>query len=309
MLGADELKKRLSIKALDRRLTNSGDPEFNRDEFDATSGFPEPAELLASLDTLPFGSDFRLVIIHDVDEAPKQLTEQIVTYLKNPNPTTVLAMTATKLASSTRLYKAIAALGKDAIVDCSPKKKQELPYVVQGMAARHGITMDLDASQELISLLGESRLLIDNELTKLSSTFAGKPRVSVQDIRENVARVADASVWDFLDAVSRRDPAGAMRLLMLMPSESPLGLHALLLKRIRQLIATKCLVKRGSVSSLGSELGLQQWQVRRFPEFARNYSMDELVGALRSACDCEYALKSQPDKMLALQRWILSFCR
>ena len=36
--------------------------------------------------------------------------------------------------------------------------------------------------------------------------------------------------------------------------------------------------------------------------------MAELVDALRGAALCEEALKSSPDKDLAIQRWVLSFC-
>ncbi len=308
MVGSDELKKKNALKALDRRLGQAGDPAFNRDEYGSTAGYPEPAELLSSLDTLPFGSEFRLVIIHDVETAGKALTEQIVSYLKNPNPTTVLAMTATRLASNTRLYKAVAALGANAIVDCSPKKRRELPVVVRQMAAGYGLDLDPDAAAELVSLLGESRMLIDSELAKLAVAFAGRPHVSAADVRENVARVAQASVWDFLDAVSRRDPVSAMRLLLLMPDESPMGVFSLTLTRVRQLLVTKCLERRGAVGSLAHELGLQPWQVRSYPQYARNYAMGELVGAIQGACECELALKSRPDKMLSLQRWILSFC-
>ena len=220
------------------------------------------------------------------DELKKRRTveaasEAIVSYLENPCPTTVLMMTACKQARTTRLYKAVAKFGEKAVIDCTPKKRWELPQQVVGMARAHGKAMDAEAAEQLVRLGGESTALIDNELAK---------------------------PWDFLDAVCRREPAEAMRLYAQMPTQSPIGLFTLAVSRVRELIAAKVVGERGCPGTLAAELGMQQWQVKNHASWARNYTMAELVDALRGAALCEEALKSSPDKDLAVQRWVLSFC-
>ena len=308
MVGADELKKKAALARLERRLEASGDPVFNQEMFEGGSSL-EAALVRSSLDTLPFGADFRLVMIREVDHAPKDVTEMLVSYLKNPCATTLLAMTATKLAKSTRLYKAVAALGEKAVIDCAPKKRWELPEQVAKMAAGMGKTMDSRACELLVQLVGESTTMLDAEVRKLASAVGAAPRITAADVQRMVARVAEVKPWDFLDAVSRRDPHEAMKLYRLMGQSSPVGLFVMTVSRIRQLITAKALVQRGQAGALASELGLQQWQVKNFPAWARNYSMDELVDALRSAPECERSLKSSPDKDAAFQGWVLSFCR
>ncbi len=307
-LGTDELKKRRSVERIDARLVASGgDPEFNREEVDGGAS-PEPDLLRAMLDTLPFGSDFRLVVFKDVDKAPKAVTEAIVSYLEDPCPTTVLMMTAAKLARTTRLYKAIAKYGEKAVIDCAPKKRWELPQQVVGMARAHGKAMDAEAADLLVRLVGESTALLDNELAKLALNVGPSPTITAEDVRRMVPRVAEVKPWDFLDAVCRRDPAEAMRLYAQMPSQNAIGLFTLAVARVRELIAAKALEERGCPGTLAAELGVQQWQVKNHASWARNYTMAELVGALRGAPACEEALKSSPDKDLAIQRWVLSFC-
>lgn len=307
-LGTDELKKRRTVERLDGRLVAAGgDPEFNREELDGSAS-PEPDLLRAMLDTLPFGSDFRLVVFKDVDKAPKAASEAIVSYLENPCPTTVLMMTACKQARTTRLYKAVAKFGEKAVIDCTPKKRWELPQQVVGMARAHGKAMDAEAAEQLVRLVGESTALIDNELAKLALNVGGAPRITAEDVRRMVPRVAEVKPWDFLDAVCRREPAEAMRLYAQMPTQSPIGLFTLAVSRVRELIAAKALGERGCPGTLAAELGMQQWQVKNHASWARNYTMAELVDALRGAAPCEEALKSSPDKDLAVQRWVLSFC-
>lgn len=308
MVGGDELKQRSALARLDARLeATGGDPEFNREVLDGTNP-PEEAQLRAMLDTLPFGSDFRLVVLKDVDKAPKATTEALVSYLGNPCPSTVLAMTAAKLPKSTRLYKAVAALGATAVLDCAPKKRREIPQQVVGMARSRGKAMDVQAADLLVRLLGESTLMLDNEVGKLAVALGSKPIIEESDVRRLVTRVSEVKPWDFLDAVAQRDPAQAARMLSLMPSQSPVGLFSLTVTRLRELVCAKALARRGSTQSLASELGLQAWQVKNHAAWARNYTMDELTAALRSAPACEEALKTLPDKQLSFQRWVFSFC-
>lgn len=308
-LGTDELRQRTVLERLDKRLEAAGgDPEFNRAELDGAAQ-NDPELLRSTLDTLPFGSDFRLVVIRDVDKAPKAVSEAVVAYLENPCPTTVLFMTAAKQAKTTRLYKAVAKFGDKAVIDCAPKKRWELPQQVVGMARARGKEMDADAAELLVRLVGESTVLLDNEVGKLAVALGGSARIVAADVERMVPRVAEVKPWDFLDAVSKRDPAAAMRLYAQMPSQSPFGLFSLTVTRLRELIAAKALANRGCPGTLAAELGLQSWQVKNHASWARNYTMEELVGALRSASEAEAALKSSPDKELVFQRWVLSFCR
>lgn len=308
IVGTDELKRRRAVERLDGRLAQAGgDPAFNREEFDGASA-PEPAALRASLDTLPFGSEFRLVVFTNVDKAPKPVTEAIVAYLADPCPSTVLAMTCEKQPKTTRLYKAVAKLGEKAVLDCAPKKRWELPQQVVGMARAHGLEMDAQAADVLVRLVGESTVMLDKELEKLAAALGPGRRATEADVRRLVVRIAEVKPWDFLDAVSQRDPAQAMQALAQMPSQSVFGLFSLTVSRIRELIAAKALEKRGCPGTLAAELGMQSWQVKNHASWARNYTMGELTAALRRAAQTEELLKSHPDRDLVFQRWVLDLC-
>ena len=268
----------------------------------------DAALLRSSLDTMPFASDFRLVVIRDVDKAPKATRDMLADYLADPNPTTVLAMTCAKMPKNTRLYKAVAKLDDKAVMDCAPKKRWELPPQVVSMARSHGKQMDIEAADLLVRLVGESTTMLDTELRKLATSMGERSHITTADVEANVTRVAEVRPWDFLDAVCQSNPQLAMRMLDEMPSQSPIGLFTLAVSRLRELIAAKTLAQRGTPGLLAQTLGMQSWQIKNHATWARNYTMEELVGALRSAADCDQALKTTPDKTLAIQRWVLSFC-
>lgn len=301
-LGADEVKRDAARDRLVKRLEATGMADFNLDVCDMTRDQDVDA-LVSSLNTFPMGSDFRLVILEGCDRLPEAVRSALVAYLENPAPTTVVLLTATSLAKSTKLYKAVTNLGAKAIIDCSAKKRRDLPVLVQGMARRHGCDITLDAAEELISRAGESTRMLDNELKKLAS-MVGADTIGKTDVERHVVRTAEVKPWDLLNAVSARDLPRALELLRLQPARSEVRIYALLLTRVRELMCAKALDARGRGRELAAHLGMQQWQVRNHLTWARRFTADELEEALRRAVEVEQALKGSRDSMNALTVWI-----
>lgn len=307
IVGADEYKRSHAVSKMRARLEESGMAAFNLDERDMTKD-PAIDDIIASLNTYPMGSEFRLVILDGCDKLPKAVSEPLVEYLASPAPTTVCLLVANSLAKNTRLYKAVAKVGAKAVIDCAPKKAWEMPKQVVGMARHHGKTMGLPAAEALVSRAGESSRMLDNELVRLAQMVEG-PEITLADVERLVVRTAEVKPWDLLNAVSARDMVRALELLSLQPERSEIRLFSLLVTRLRELIVARSLDARGAGSELAHTLGVQSWQVKNHLAWSRTWRMDELVGALSDAVDVEAALKGSKDSQLALRLWIISLCR
>ena len=307
MVGTDELKQRKAIERLDARLAASGEAEFNRDALDGGSSLDANA-VRSSLDTLPFGSDFRLVVIRDVDKASKAVKDMLAAYLDDPAPTTVLVMTAAKLPKNTRLYKGVAKLGDKAVIDCAPKKRWELPAQVVSMARAHGKQMDMDAAELLVRLVGESTTMLDTELVKLASAVGSGSRYPPMTSSSTWRASPRSSPGTF----SRRSRSATRPLPCACSTRCPPRASSVCSRSCSRGYASSSRQRRSRVGARPGcshrSWGSRPWQVKNHGAWARNYQMSELLGALSSAADCERALKSTPDKTLAFQRWVLSFC-
>lgn len=306
VVGEDDYKREYAVRRLKQRLGgDKGVSDFNLDERRTITGM-EPEDLIESLDTMPFGSDFRLVILWEADKLPKALSEAVVAYLAEPNPDSVLCLVAGSLAKGTRLYKAVNRLGERAVIDCTPMKRWELPAFVRSLAVSHSVTMSQGAAEELVSRIGESTVYLDNEVKALAMLKGEGSEITLTDVERNVARTAEVKPWDLLDAVCERDATKACSLLALMPTTSPVAIHVLLLGRLRELICAKSLAERGESSLLATELKKRPWQVKNHARWARKFTMRELEEALRSGAECERQLKGTGDSETALLVWILS---
>lgn len=306
VVGADELKAKEVVARLRRRL-EAGLEVFNLDEY-ASAADREPGELLASLNTLPVGSGFRLVIIHEAEKLPKATSEAIVSYLADPNPGCVLCLVAERLAKTTRLHKAVAKVGARAVIDCTPAKRWDLPKRVMRMAQVRGMRMDEDAAGELIARVGESTTLLDQHTSTLSELCRTTGGITREDVARYVTRTAEVKPWDFLDAVCQRDAARALELYQLMQGTSEVALVAMLVGRLRELVCAASLSKRGQSAELARTLGKQQWQVKNHLTWAGRFSEPQLSGALAACAACDRALKSGADPRTELVTLVLGIC-
>ena len=307
IVGSDELKSSRAVERMRDRLERSGMAEFNLDERDMAKD-PQMDDIIASLNTVPMGSEFRLVILANCDKLPKAVCEPLVEYFSDPSPTTVCLVVATSLAKNTRLYKAIKKLGDKAVIDCAPKKAWEMPPQVVKMAAAHGKAMGDPAAEALVARAGENTRMLDNEVKKLAAIVSGT-EITLADVERHVMRTAEVKPWEFLNAVAARDAVKSLELLDLQPAKSEVRLWSLLVTRLRELIIAKALDARGQGGQLAAELGVQGWQVKNHLSWARRWRMEELVAALSQAAEVELALKGSRDSELSLRMWVIDMTR
>lgn len=307
IVGSDELKRQAAVTRI-KRYVDDGLADFNLDEVTSSADM-DPTALVASLQTMPFGPGPRLVIVHDAGRLPKAVSEAIISYLDDPNPLSVLCLEAESLAKGTRLYKAVSRLDAKAVVECAAKKAWELPAYVSGLCQKkYGRLMRESAAKELVSRVGESTVMLDSQLKTLVELVGDRGEVTLADVEQHVARVAEVKPWDFLDAVCARDARKALSLYQRMTDPSQVALLSLLVGRIRELVCARSLDARGEGGSLARALGKQAWQVKNHSRWARAFRDGELEDALVGAAALERVLKGTGDSDAAFVAYVVGVC-
>ena len=306
VVGSDELKAKETVGRLKRHL-EVGLEAFNLDERVASTDM-DPQDLLASLNTLPMGSGFRLVIVSSADHMPKAASEAAIDYLKDPNPSCVLCLVEEKLAKNTRLYKAASACGPRAVIDCTPAKRWDLPKRVARMGQVHGIRIDEAAANELVARVGESTTMLDRQVGTLAELCRGAGVITRADVERYVTRIAEVKPWDFLDALCARDAARSLELYQLMQSPSEIALVSMIAGRLRELVCAQSLAQRNQAGLLASTLGKQAWQVKNHGQWARRFRAGELEDSLAACAESDRALKTGADPKVTFTRLVLRIC-
>ena len=302
--GADELKRETVVKRLRQRVAKEGDLEFNSDAFSGESDTGEA--IVAACNTLPFASNVRLVLVTSVEKLKKPDQEELVQYLAEPCTTTVLCLVSAGLAKNTRLYKAAAKVGKQAVIDCTPPKHAELPAKVRAMATSHGVTITQAAANTLVELVGDNTVQLDSQLQKLALAHRGSDPINETEVLNMVSRTAEMKPWDFTDAFSERNLKKCLLVRSRMESMTPYALMAMCITRVRELMIARALLQRGRINDLPGVLHAPAWRVKRHAMWARSFTSEELHQALIGARDAEAAMKSGSDPELVFQNWVIS---
>ena len=303
IVGEDALKQRTVLERLRARVAALGDLSFNHERFDGENA--NGADIVSACNTLPFASDVRLVEVSHADKLRKASADALADYLAAPSETTVLALSASKLAKNTRLYKAAAAIGKQAVIDCTPIKARDLDAAVRSMANGKGIVITPTAAHVLVELVGEDTVRIDNELKKLAAAHQGSDPVTEHEVRSLVAHTAEVKPWDFTNAFAARDLKRCLEYLPHLESNSPYSLIGRCVTQIRELICAQSMDARGEGSRIAEELGGPAWRYKNHIRWACGFAPGELEKAISSARDCERAMKSGTDPDWAFRQWLI----
>lgn len=299
---------RQAVDRLKGRVAEVADLDFNMETFDGDGASGDA--IVAACNTLPFASDYRLVIVKNAEKLAKEASDALVAYATDPAPTCVLALSAAKLAKNTRLYKAVDKLG-GVVERKQPKGAQFLRGVVS-LAEDRGKRLSAEGAEAFVAATGEDLQRVSAELDKLVAYIGDRPEITREDIESVVAGTAKTKVWEFAEAIADRDCRRSLLLAstLLDDGESVFGLHAMAVRTVRDLIAARSMLDRGqgSAAQLSGVLGRPEWQLRRLPRQARAFGPGELVELLRAAAAGEAQMKTSQDARLVFERWIVKMC-
>jgi DNA polymerase III subunit delta len=306
--GDEDLLLERAVRRLRARLAQVADLDFNMETFDGESASAD--DVIAAANTLPFMSDRRLVIVRGVDKMPTSALQALADYAANPANHTCLVLVARKIAKNTRLFKAVDAAKGTA--EYKAPRRNEYPRAVAEMFHERGRAISIDAAELLVGAVGRDLRRLETEVDKAVAYCGANTKLTRSDIEGVISTVAAVSVFDLTDAVGNRNVTTALRLLaeLIGQGESAPGVHAMVVRHIRQLLSARALLDRGATATgIARDVGMADWQARKVAQQAGRFTAGELIDALRGGADAELRMKtSQADARLVLERWIVEVC-
>ena len=261
--GRDDYSKDKALSALLEKLT---DPDFEVFDLDEVTGSSSTASLiLTGAGILPAGSPRRTVVVKFAHTLPaaeqKELARNLYmvpetgcVILHVPAPDMKDGKPAAGSSVSAELSKAVAKYGK--VLDFEPvtrKKDVEarvVPFVRQQFADSSK-QIEPAAADLLISRAGTDFTLLDSEIKKLCAYAADRPAVTEEDVRECSSVTPEEKVFDFIDALLKKQGSRAAALTEDLfiegndPSATALRLLSLLSGQMRQLWQARIIVEKG----------------------------------------------------------------
>ncbi len=182
---------------------------FNFDVYDIKS--PDdtiPVEQIVDIvNTMPFISDRRTVVINNVQKLAKKDLQKIEAYLLNPAGSALLVMLHTGAAP--KLFGASAS-GSIKTIALTVQEK-DLPLWIKEQAKQKKVRLTDGAVEYLITMAGTDLGMLSAEIEKLAC-FISDRIIDVADLRSIIYSGVEYTAFDLLDALKRKDAKEVFRI-------------------------------------------------------------------------------------------------
>lgn len=269
---------------------------FNYDVFDAES--VPPADLLASLDTLPGLFDapdaIRLVVCRRFEKAPALLWERLEPYFKSPNPQTVFLLVSEKLDRRKNAVKDIEKSGT--VIEVNEPYDREWPKWRGFFEKRCGKSIEPAAWEALVDAGNRMLSLVAGECEKAALFVGERKEIRLQDVRDVSGTHSVDDVFQLSeDVVARRSLSAMLKLhRLLLSGESEIKILAILLRHFRQVAVCLQLMEKGirDPKVMAPQIGVPPFFVPKIQELARGYDVASLNAVMRRLAACDFRLKT-----------------
>lgn len=191
-------------RVLDEFLPPNIDRSLALTEYDGLrgedSGGPSYAGVMDDLQTLPFLSPLRVVVIRDADRFVSAHRDKLDEYFKKPLATGTLVLVLRSLPKTTRLYKSAASIGR--VFECKRLNRQECIGRLLADAAAEGKKLAPGVAERLLEQIGPEYGLLKNELEKLCLYAGTRTAITMEDIDLLVGLSREEKVFAAMDAAA-----------------------------------------------------------------------------------------------------------
>ncbi len=295
--GDDTQSQKETLAQLVGKLGDPAMLDLNTTRF---SGVMSMAALRQACDSIPFLAPARIVIIIDLIQAKpdKSFMSDLLSYLpKLPESTRLLFLESKKLGDNDRLLQ-LAREEKNGFAKLftKPQGNQLERWILQRAEEKNG-RITPQAAHLLAGSVGNELDILDNELEKLVA-YKGPEETAVIDSNDVALLspyVAEASIFDLVDAIGNRNAKSASLLLQqkLHEGTEPFYLFSMFIRQFRLLIQVKELAVAGyRPPGISREIKQHSFVVGKLYQQARGFTLQELEQIYSHLLEIDIAAKT-----------------
>lgn len=312
-LGKENALKEEALEDLKRRLLSNNNIDLNY-----TVLYPdhlEPQTFQDAVNTQPFLSPKRFVVVRDIERLQGQTKDSVISYLKNPSKNTVLVlMTGGEIKKAELEEDAFfSAILKYARVQTfEPLEGMRLNRWLTDRVHTHRKTITEDAVKLLIEKLGNDLRFLKKAIEGLTIYVGTKTKIEKGDVEALVGKSLEESVFALTKTVCRRQGAHSLSILngLLKESVSPENIIGAIGTEFRKILKVKYLMARGrSQRQIQDELRLNWHTVGEAMSIARQIKLDDIKRRIEQLLQADRDCKNRDiDKRVVLESLVVRLC-
>lgn len=311
MYGSEPFFIEETIQLLLKNAISEEDAEFNIFTYDAEEVVIEQA--IEDAITPPFFGDRKVVIVQSASFLTgqklklEQNVKELEKYIASPSPFTIFVVVAPyeKLDDRKKITKL---LKQQAVVESQVLDNNGIHKWIEERSAQIGCSIEKDAINKLIELVGVNASILSNELEKLS-IYVGAESITVEVVSKLVPKSIEQNVFSLVENVVNRNTKMALEILheLLHRQEEPIKILGLLSSQFRLLYQVKEYIGIGYTGpQIAQRIGVHPYRVKLASGQVKNFQLEELHEIMLELAKADREMKSSGiDKKLILEFFIM----
>lgn len=245
-------------------------------------------EIIDNAKRFPMMAERQVVIVKEAQDLSRTI-EKLVSYAKQPQPSTVLVICYKykKIDKRKSLYKEINKVGL--VYESKKLYENHVADWIRRVLAGKKYKIDTKATLMLIEFLGTDLSKINNELNKLMLVLPKEATITPEAIEDNIGISKDYNNFELRKAVGERDVLKVNRIINHFAQNqkaNPMIMTISLLNSFFTQLLIYHSLKDKSKNSVAKALGVNPFFVSDYTVAAKNYPMrkvSQVIGLLRNA--------------------------
>jgi DNA polymerase-3 subunit delta len=268
------------------------------------------SDILSACLSYPMLADHKLVIVKEFDKLKMYDKDSFLKYIANPQPSTILVLSADKWGDSDFHHKI---MEKSISVKCTPLYENQLFNWVTQKFLDYNIAINKDAIRFLIENIGQNLLNLNSEIEKIISYTGSGNSIEFDDIAQLTGFSKEVNIFNFQKILAEKKLAASLKIgfRLLEQGESLAAVLPMLFHFFRRMWVVKQLqVKKYSKNKILQLVKGNPYLYSDIFLTASNFSKERLEYIIESIETAEIQLKtSQRDSSSILTMLCYNICK
>jgi DNA polymerase III subunit delta len=314
--GDDDMSLQESLKQIRNSMGSGTEAEMNTSEYEGEE--VSVAKILNDVRSFPFLADKRLVIVKGLvahlmkNQVGKDQLENLLDAVPNlPAHARLVLVERENLKSNLRVVKLAQEKGY-----CKQFSAPEdiTEWIKNRAKKEYQAEIEAQAAHALASVIGNDLRRADNELVKLVSYVDGERQISERDVALLTPYVAEANVFDMVDALAVGNGRTALALMNQVldqdPSDPGFRLFALISRQFRLLLLAREHLDNGGAAdknTIAGILKIHSYPASKISTQSRRFTLPQLESIYRRVQQYDVDIKTgKIEARLALELLVAS---
>lgn len=306
LYGSEEYLKKLYRDKLKAAILKS-DNEMNYSHFDGKEA--DPVKIAESANTLPFFSDYRLIVVEESGFFKSQ--NELSGLIENIPESTIIIFVESEVDKRNRLFKLVR--DKGTVSEMNGLDEKNLKLFVVSQLEQEGKKITEALVDYLLDKTGADMINICNEAQKIISYTGDRDIIRKEDIDAVVTTQITGKIFQMIDAIGSKQTGRALTLYydLLSVREKPMSILFLITRHFNILLQVKDLQSRGCApASISEMVGIPPFSVNKYIAQTRNFQVKGLKDALEFGADIEEQIKTgRMVEKIGVEMFIITFSK